>query len=158
MISFKSEAEFQALYRSHYGRIRRTLIGMTGNGAIAEELTQETFLKAWKGLPLFSRRSQLSTWLYQVAINTGRDWLRTHKTRAPLLDDVHEEPENLELQLALQEVEDEVRELLVLHYYEGLKLTEIAAVLKVPEGTVKSRLYNAKGKLKEKLLSKGYDV
>ncbi len=159
----KSDEDFQELFRTQHQRVRRMLQGMTGNAAVAEELTQESFLKAWKGLAYFGLRSSLKTWVYQVALNTGRDWLRSHKNMAPLTEveaaaAVVKTPEQQAIQEALLGLKEDVRELLVLHYYEGLDLKEISAVLKIPVGTVKSRLFTAKGLLREDLLNKGFDV
>ncbi len=159
----KSEEDFQELFRTQHQRVRRMLQGMTGNAAVADELTQESFLKAWKGLAFFGLRSSLKTWVYQVALNTGRDWLRSHKNTTPLTEvDTATEalitPEQRAIQEALLKLKDDVRELLVLHYYEGLDLKEIAGVLDIPIGTVKSRLFTAKGLLREELLNKGFDV
>jgi RNA polymerase sigma-70 factor (ECF subfamily) len=67
-------------------------------------------------------------------------------------------PEQRAIQEALLKLKDDVRELLVLHYYEGLDLKEISGVLDIPVGTVKSRLFTAKGLLREELLNKGFDV
>lgn len=162
MIRFgKTERDFQDVYEAYAGGIHRTLRGMTGNNSIAEELTQEAFLKAWKGLPQFGFRSSLKTWIYQVAINLGRDWLRGHKTLA--LDHEYEAQyeENSEQQAiheSLFELDEESRTVVILYYWEGMKQDEMAKILSIPDGTVKSRLFTAKSKLKEKLLQKGYDV
>jgi RNA polymerase sigma-70 factor, ECF subfamily len=161
----KSEKIFQDAYHAHAGSIHRTLKGMVGSESVAEELTQEAFIKAWKGLSQFGFRSSLKTWLYQVAINVGRDWLRSHKNRWQSCEIDNEYPgqsektaEKKEVQEALLELEEEIRTILVLFYYEGMKQDEISRVLKIPEGTVKSRLHTAKIKLREKLLLKGFDV
>lgn len=158
----KSDREFEAVYNDYSGSIHRTLKGMTGNDSVAEELTQEAFLKAWKGLPQFGFRSSVKTWLYQVAINVGRDWLRSHKSMALVPETSHEESINKTEQKAIHEAlldmgEDD-RTILVLYYWEGLKQEEMSSILKVPEGTVKSRLHSAKSKLREVLLMKGFDV
>lgn len=155
----KSEEEFQELYRTQFPRVRRTLLGMVGNGAVADELAQEAFLKAWRGLSQFGLRSSLKTWLYQVAINVGRDWLRSHKNRSPIaVEEDDPAPETQGIQDSLQELDDDTRPLLVLFYYEGMKIKELSLVLKLPEGTVKSRLHSAKAKLRELLLMRGFDV
>lgn len=157
----KSEDEFQELYRAHYGSVRRTLNAMTGIASVAEELTQEAFLKSWRALPQFGFRSSMKTWVFQVAINLGRDWLRSHKNK-PILQDEEITPEltveQRAVQEALLELEEDTRTLLILFYYEGMDLSELSKVLSVPTGTVKSRLHAAKGKLRPILLSKGFDV
>lgn len=159
----KSEEDFQAFYRTHGIRVRRTLQGMVGNISTAEELTQEAFLKAWKNLSTFSFKSSLSTWIYQIAINTALDWLRSHKAKwaSPEMNQASTSQNSVEtiaISEALMELEDENRALLVLHYYEGLSLIEISKVLIIPVGTVKSRLHQAKALLKPLLLNRGFSV
>lgn len=159
----KSEEDFQEFYRTHGIRVRRTLQGMVGNISTAEELTQEAFLKAWKNLGTFSFKSSLSTWIYQIAINTALDWLRSHKAKwtSPEINEVssmENSPETIAIGEAIMELDDRNRALLVLHYYEGLSLAEIAKVLSIPVGTVKSRLYQAKAVLKPLLMNRGFNV
>ena len=163
MIYFsKNEKDFQEFYRTHGTRVRRTLQGMVGNYSVAEELTQEAFLKGWEKLSTFGFKSKLSTWIYQIAIHTALDWLRSHKVRWSVeMDAVNESdltPEKRAVGQALMELDENTRALLVLHYYEGLSLKEIGQIFKIPEGTVKSRLYQAKALLKPLLVNKGFDV
>lgn len=160
MIFRTSEEEFQALYESHGRKIKRTIAGVIGSEAVAQELTHEAFMKAWTQLPFFMRKSKLSTWVYQIAINQARDYLRSHR-RAPAVEEEYEEslsPERRAVRESLLEVDASQRELLVLYYYEGMDLSEMAGVLDVPQGTVKSRLFEARKVLREKLLKKGFDV
>lgn len=163
MIRFgKSDRDFESVYQDYSGSIHRTLLGMTGNHSVAEELTQEAFIKAWKGLPQFGFRSSLKTWLYQVAINVGRDWLRSHASMTLVPDEITEESSNKSEQNAIHEalleMDEDSRTVLILFYWEGMKQDEMSHILKIPEGTVKSRLFNAKTKLRELLLMKGFDV
>ncbi len=159
----KSEKDFQEFYRTHGIRVRRTLQGMVGNISTAEELTQEAFLKAWKNLGTFSFKSSLSTWIYQIAINTALDWLRSHKSKwvpqeVTEISSGDTTPESIAISEALMELEENIRALLVLHYYEGLSLAEIGKVLSIPVGTVKSRLHHAKALLKPLLMNRGFSV
>lgn len=159
----KREKDFQEFYRTHGPRVRRTLQGMVGNDATAEELTQEAFLKAWKSLTSFGFKSSLSTWIYQIAINTALDWLRSHKAKwvqaeVDAARDNELSPEKRAVNEALMELNHDQRALLVLHYYEGLDQKEMGSVLNIPEGTVKSRLHTAKASLKPLLLKRGFDV
>jgi len=166
MILLKNDETFRQLYALHSGGVKRFLTGMVGkNEAVAEELTQDAFVKAWKGLASFSAKSSLKTWLYSVAVNTARDWLRAHGNRpmGELSPDISPLPsvDSAEIRAvreALLELEAETRELLMLHYYEDFSLAEIAKVLKIPEGTVKSRLHTAKSALRPLLIKKGFDV
>lgn len=159
----KTEAEYEELYRTHYQRVLRALHAMTGTASVAEELTQDAFEKSWKSLPQFGFRSSMKTWVMSIAINLGRDWLRGHPER-----ESHELPETgtdqsispevRAIRESLLQVDYETRTLLVLHYYEGMNQDEIARMLNVPEGTIKSRLHMAKRLMKGLLLEKGFDV
>ncbi len=160
---FKNEKDFQELYRTHFDGVRRVLLTMTGIPSVAEELTQESFLKGWDKLATFSLRSSFKTWIYSIAINVGRDWLRTHKNHQ--VSKVFESssletstPEQKAVQEALLMVGASERELLVLTYYEGMTLEETAKILNIPVGTVKSRLHTSKSELRVILLKKGFDV
>lgn len=157
----KSEDDFLALYSEYGKNIKRLLIGMTGNEAIADELMQEAFTKAWVKLPSFAFKSSLKTWVYQVAINVGRDWLRGHKNRNLDFEENSLQETDIDkksVQEALSSLPDEMREILILFYWEGMDHREMARVLEVPKGTVKSRLFTARTKLKEALLIKGYEL
>ena len=165
MIFLKNDETFHQLYALHSGGVKRFLTGMVGrNEAVAEELTQDAFLKAWKGLASFSAKSSLKTWLYSVAVNTARDWLRAHghrpmgelstDTPAPLVDNA----ETRAVQEALLELDADNRELLMLHYYEDFSLQEISKVLKIPQGTVKTRLHQCKARPRPLLIKKRFDV
>lgn len=163
MLFHKTQDSFQSLYGTHAAAIQRFIQGMVKNSSIAEELTQDAFLKAWKSLPQFSFKSSLKTWVYAVALNTTRDWLRTHKhtlvwneEHAQSKDD--EAPQTRALREALLQLNEETRALLLLHYYDDLSQKEVSRILQVPEGTVKSRLFKAKNDLRQILLQQGFDV
>ncbi len=164
MIVAKTQAAFEALYAGHAASVERFVCAMVGNRAVAEELTQESFLKAWRALPNFAFRSSLKTWVFSVALNTARDWLRAHPRRT-VTDDVAEtgvdaslSPEARAIREALLELDDDNRALLVFHYYEDLGLKDISRILEIPEGTVKSRLFHAKARLRERLRHKGFEL
>ena len=164
MLLLKSDETFHELYVLHSGGVKRFLSGMVGrNNAIAEELAQDTFIKAWKSLPTFSGKSTFKTWVYKIAINTARDWLRTHSGRISHElggeeSSQAETQESLAVKEILFELDEDTRALLVLYYYEELNHKELAKVFQIPEGTVKSRLYSGKKKLRTLLLEKGFDV
>lgn len=163
MLFHKTQQSFDSLYGTHARAVQRFIQGMVKNSSVAEDLTQESFLKAWKALPQFGFKSSLKTWVYTVALNTTRDWLRSHKhslewSEAHETGTPEEKPETLAIRTALSLLNEDTRALLMLHYYEELTLKEIAVILKIPEGTVKSRLFKAKKELQELLLKQGFDV
>ena len=138
-----------------------------GDAEAAADMTQETFLQAWKSLPTFQGRSALRTWLATIAV---RVWQRRRHGRAAeghvsldeladTLPDTAPGPAELfesraaqeQVQAALQGLPLDYRETLVMFYLQGLKYREIAAALEIPIGTVKSRLHNGLRRLRAAL-------
>jgi RNA polymerase sigma-70 factor (ECF subfamily) len=142
----------------HYEAIFRFLRNLTGNKEDAEDLTQQTFLRAWEALPSFRGDSSLSTWLHSIAYREYTHWLRSRREFVPL-DEIVDMPDeqanqNLEavlLRWAIYRLDPEHREVFVLYYVQGFSVNEIAKIIGVPAGTVKSRLFFARQKLKELL-------
>lgn len=142
----------------HYDAIFRFLRNLTGSKEDAEDLTQQTFLRAWEALPKFRGDSSLSTWLHSIAYHEYTHWLRSRRESIPL-DELIETPDlqaeqSLEavlLRWAIARLDNEHREVFVLHYVQGFSVNEIAQIVGVPRGTVKSRLFFARQKLRELL-------
>ena len=152
-------AAFSHLVRRHQNAVHRFILRMLGSREEALELTQETFIKAWQALPQWQPRAQFRTWVLRIASNSAMDALRRRKIVeiVPLLDD-YDAPaqgpgpeaqlQSLQrlrsLESALAALPAEQREAILLREIEGLSYAEIAAVLNVHEGTVKSRLARAR--------------
>ena len=142
----------------HYARIYRLLRHLTGHTQAAEDLTQTTFIKAWQALPRFQRKAQLATWLHKIAYHEYAHWLRAKRDHAAL-DAYIEMPtpqpdsdfENFVLPSALSCLSEEQRSVFVLYYLQELNTREIAEVLDIPAGTVKSRLFTARQNLRDVL-------
>jgi RNA polymerase sigma-70 factor (ECF subfamily) len=142
----------------HYEAIFRFLRNLTGSKEDAEDLTQQTFLRAWEALPSFRGDSSLSTWLHSIAYREYTHWLRSRREFVPL-DEIVDMPDeqanqNLEavlLRWAIYRLDPEHREVFVLYYVQGFSVNEIAKIIGVPAGTVKSRLFFARQKLRELL-------
>ncbi len=146
----------------------------------AEDVTMETFLRAWQGVSQFNGRSSLKSWLYRIAHNCAIDAIRKRKRQREIhpehdaegrdrmeavADEAVEHPasglerdEDREvLDRALQALPEEHRLILLLRYSEGLSYGEIAAAAGLPIGTVMSRLFNGKRKLKQHLRAESDD-
>jgi RNA polymerase sigma-70 factor (ECF subfamily) len=164
---------------SHYDKVYRFVAGMTwGSGLDAEDLTQDVFVKAYRNVSGFNRDSSLSTWLYRIARNTVTDAMRKRSVRRafgaiwPLNEDNEpmeiaqsesddEQMDVREVQLivrkAIAELEEPYRSLVIWRELEELPYREIAEITGESEGTLKSRLFYGKKKLREILLKKGVD-
>jgi RNA polymerase sigma-70 factor (ECF subfamily) len=127
----------------------------------ADDLTQETFLQAHSSLQQFAGDSSLRTWLYGIARNLCRRALEGDGREQPLpraLDlpesggaGLHQTLEGRLAREALQALPEPVAPVALLYYLHEWKLREIALLLEIPEGTVKSRLHRARGLLRERL-------
>lgn len=169
---------FAQLMRDNETRIYNLTLRMTGNPEDAMDLAQEAFLNAWRGLKFFKGDSAFSTWVYRLASNACIDHLRRKKRRqdisAPMpvaedddsLPDIpddrfrpEQELERQELRRAvaqgLEQLSDEHRQVLVMRELSGLSYQEIADILALEAGTVKSRIARARISLRKILLESG---
>ena len=149
---------FDELVSRFYDRLYRLAYTMAGPNAAAD-LVQETFLAALRSFPKFRGEAQLSTWLISILRNQYSLHLRgRRKSMAPLEEEGRRlaapEPDGVEEGVRLvfdrvKELPEDLRETLVLFYVEGLKYAEIARVMECPIGTVRSRLFDARERLKK---------
>ncbi|HPO18967.1 MAG TPA: sigma-70 family RNA polymerase sigma factor [Rubrivivax sp.] len=153
---------FGELVRRHQDGVFRFVLRMTGSRDEAMDLTQDTFIKAWQALPRWEPQAQFRTWLFQIARNAALDLLRRREALrfVPLEDGagfIAPQPGPDEqfaqrqrlglLDAALRQLPPEQREVLLLREIEQLSYAQIAAVLQVQEGTVKSRIARARAAL-----------
>ena len=159
---------FESIVRRHQDRVYGIASRFLGRGAEAEDAAQEVFLRAYRGLEGFKGNSTLSPWLYRIAFNLCTDALRRRGSpvlRAETLDERAEIPdtrsnpeaaavsseEREAVARAVEGLEEPYREAVVLRYYEGLPVEEIAAALGVPFKTAETRLYRARKALRKSL-------
>jgi RNA polymerase sigma-70 factor (ECF subfamily) len=163
---------FEKLVRRHQTRLVGYLRGLTNAESDAEDLAQEAFLRAYRSLKGFRGTSSFRTWLYQIATNVFRNWLEKRRNQAPVnagsidapppgMDEPvepmgEENPEARHLQRdaierALAALPDDQREAVLLRDVEGFEYREIAEQLGVPLGTVESRIFRGRSRLKELL-------
>lgn len=161
---------FGALVEQYRDNVYRLAYRMCGNAYDADEAAQEAFVAAWRALPNFRGDAKFSTWLYRLTTNAAIDVMRREKRHQTvgdgemmeLADDADSPQETVErteqqeaVQKALSTLSEEYREVLLLRYMEELDYAEIAEVLQLPSGTVKSRINRAKAALKAALLKSG---
>lgn len=154
------------LVERHYDALIGYVYRLTyGDRSLAQDLVQETFLRVLRGIDGYEVSRPFKPWLYAIATNLARnhytsaDQRRTRssdededQTAADLPDDaIGEKDEQQAVIAALRELPDLHREVIILAYYQSLSLAEIAATLKIPVGTVKSRLSNGVARLREKM-------
>jgi RNA polymerase sigma-70 factor, ECF subfamily len=150
---------FELLMRRHERRIHYLLLRFTRDPALAEDLCQETFLRAWRKLSTFQGSGSFAGWLARLAHNvfladrrlarTGREAVTDDPDRdAPSAASVTGNDEAPDLDRLLAVVSPQERRLLTLSYAAGLSATEIGAMLGESPGTVKSQIHRAKQKIR----------
>lgn len=146
------ETAFRELYRRHTGRVYAVLLRLCGGDrALADDLLQETWLRAATGLGRFRWDSSLLTWLRGIAANCWREHLRARRD-TELFDEARHltapapEPraESIDVERALAALAPGYRAVLVLHDVEGLTHEEIGAALGVTAGTSRAQLFHAR--------------
>lgn len=156
---------FAELVRRYQDRVFRFILRMIDVREEAMDLTQDTFLKAYEALPGWRPEAQFRTWLFRIARNAALDSLRRRQrvVFTPMDDDMQiadhapTAEEGLDarrrhahLEVALRALPPDHREVMLLREVEGLSYAEMAAVLNLNEGTVKSRLARARAALLER--------
>lgn len=152
-------AAFEVLVRKYQDRIIRVLYLLLGNADDAQDVAQETFIRAFRCINAFKGTASFATWLHRIAINSARNWIRDCKREKEILtsaDDiwhsVSDKPEDsllakertLEIRSALAQLPTHYREAIILRHFDELSYEEIAEVQQVPIGTVRSRLAKAR--------------
>jgi RNA polymerase sigma-70 factor (ECF subfamily) len=149
---------FGELVKRHQSTVRATLRKLTGNNeTLADELAQDTFLKAYRSLNKFRGESKFSTWLYRIAYNAFQTDVRARRPQEAF-DELHVEPQMPEpvdlrqdIDAAMSHLNEKERAAVTLCYTSGLTHEEAAAVLDWPLGTVKTNILTGKEKLRRYL-------
>ncbi len=160
-----SRSELDRLMEQYGSTLLRMSALYLKDADLAQDAVQETFLKAYRRLSDYRGDSSEKTWLTSICINVCRDMLRTawfrHQSRVDV-DSLPERPANFDFpdNTVLTEVMQlpaKYRKVILLRYYEGLKLKEIASALGLSDGRVRSRLNKANGILRDRLEEWYYD-
>jgi len=150
---------FGRLVEAYQPRVRRFLLNLTtGDEMLTDDLAQETFIKAYVGIRGFKGLSSFSTWLYRIAYNEFYNHARRHHEEH--VDDIASMGEastaasdaidaSMTVQRALAGLSDNERVAVTLFYIEDQPLKQVAKIMQMPEGSVKSLIYRAKGKMKQ---------
>jgi RNA polymerase sigma-70 factor (ECF subfamily) len=148
---------FERLYELHAARMKSLAFHLLGSRADAEDTVQEAFLKVYRAVRGFEGQSALSTWIYRILINCCYDMMRKQQRLAekPARGDFGRDtklPLKIALERALSLLNERQRIVFLMFEVEGLKHSEIAGILEVPEGTSRSWLFEAKRQLKRTLM------
>jgi len=166
---------FEQLFQQYHRGIYNTIYQMTHNDADAADLTQEVFVRAYRALPRLQTPEAFTSWLYRIAVNLSRNWLRDRgRVRVESLEQPGEEGEEgntreiadpnsdpavlaqtrdmqERVQKAIAGLSPDHRRVVTLHHLEGMPVEEIARIMGCSIGTVKSRLSRAREHLRRKL-------
>ena len=160
-----SVADLEALYRNHWPRAYRAAYLVVQDRSAAEDIAQEAFLAAVRGLHRFDRRRSFGPWLHRIVVNRAIDWARSRALRAEVGDDplaaraaphdpVSRKPFSDDVVAALASLSPEHRAVIVLRYLLEYTPGEIAGMLGLPRGTVNSRLRRGLDELETRLAGK----
>ena len=161
------ELAYGKLVRRYQTRLFNFVRSMVRNEELAEDITQESFVKAYYSLKKLQNPGSFKSWLFRIANNNTLDWLRKKRLQVVDVDEQLREsyvdkrisPEDstvrearaAHIYEALDQLKEDQRGILVMCDLQGLSYQEIAAVLKIPFGTVQSRIFYARRKLREHL-------
>jgi len=170
-IAGKDQTAVEVLFGRYQVRIFRFIQRRVRSEAIAEELTNEVFLEVWRSAARFEGRSSLSSWMYSIAHNKAVSLLRKRRDEeldddaAVAIADGADTPEvaaqkadkGALLKTCMERLSDDHRTIIDLVYYHEMSIAEVAAVVSIPENTVKTRMFYARKKLSEFLKEAGVD-
>ncbi len=153
--------DFEKAYTENRTFIHRYLLKLCGEEGLAEELTQETFFKAYINLPSLRQPEKLPVWLCQIAKNTYFAWCRQQKKLRPLelAENPSGDPENAYLQkelteaavTALSQLEEPYKKVLILSVFGGISLKDISEIFGKSESWARVTFYRAKQKILERM-------
>ncbi len=170
----QDRAAFNEIVLRYKSKVYNYIFRQVGSASDAEDLTQETFVRAYLSINSFQSRASLNTWLFRIATNLCIDQGRKNqRTRSFLAPPVREDEDSVDqdipdssfdpqilalnselgvkLEAALRSLPEKLRTVILLYDVEGLSYDEISGILDCPLGTIKSRIFNARSALREKL-------
>jgi RNA polymerase sigma-70 factor, ECF subfamily len=169
-----SEGAYEQIVRRHERAVLTLLVRMTGDAALAEDLAQDTFVKAFRNLGTFDPARRLSSWLLRIAHNTAIDAMRRQRLRVVPIETAAADRQPLDppapavadplerqalaaaIEAAMKQLRPDQRAAVSLRYEEGLSFAEVGQVLGIPEATARSHVHRARKEL-AKVLSQRDD-
>jgi RNA polymerase sigma-70 factor (ECF subfamily) len=171
VVIFQNKNAFEKLVVKYQSPLRRFLLNLTnGDKELSDDLSQETFIKAYLRLSTFKGTSKFSTWLFRIGYNEFYDAVRAKKIKISLNDDDHDLQQvnelsasdhvsidaQMDLKEALGVLRSEERTAVLLVYMEGYTHHQVAEIMNCPLGTVKSYILRGKNKLHEFFKEEAY--
>ncbi|MGE4498161.1 MAG: sigma-70 family RNA polymerase sigma factor [Deferribacterales bacterium] len=167
-------ASYELLIRKYQSKLFSTVLHMVKNRELAEDIVQESFLRAFRKLDTLNNRSQFYPWIKRIALNMALNHFEKEKRVLDVETDEDESsffeniasgesPEELTLKeemkryvrMFVDSLPDRLRVVIILREVEDMSYEEIAEMLNIPLGTVRSRLFNARNIIKERLIKQG---
>ncbi|MFB5193243.1 RNA polymerase sigma factor [Alicyclobacillus fastidiosus] len=159
-----SESEARKIFIENKDFIYKTVYLFTRSRAVADDITQETFIRAFKNYNSYDQSKPIRPWLYKIAINVARNTVRSGKwklvygdipeTPVPSADNsLYQSEERKQLIEEIYKLSLKMRQVVILHYFNELTIPEVADVLNIPVGTCKSRLNLALATLRKSMRS-----
>ena len=167
MTSNKKKQLFTQIYNNNAQSILRLCFMYLKNNELAQDATQETFLKAYKRLSSFKSLSKVNTWLTSIAINTCKNYIRNNKhnildipideVKLETTQVINDTDTKISVKQAISALPLELKEVILLRYYRDLSIKDISSIISAPETTVNYRLLKAKSLLKDTLKEDVFD-
>lgn len=159
--------EFAVYAQSYSADLTKLCMSLCGSKTEAEDLFQETWLKAMRHYDKYDKSKPFDKWLYSICVNTYKNALNSARRRFQYIFKTSEESERFfnsipeidennredyyELHAAVRSLSKKKRTVIILYFFKAYSVSEIAEILKIPEGTVKSRLSAAKAEIKRRM-------
>ena len=161
------EGAFESLYRATSGRVHAVCLRMTADGARAQELTQDVYVRAWERIGSFRGESAVTSWLHRIAVNVVLESERSARRRTARVES-HGDPadaegaelmsrigghddDRMDLEAAIAALPPATRRAFVLHDIEGYRHEEISRMTGTAQGTLRAQLFKARRMLMEAL-------
>lgn len=170
-IARDDDTAMEALYGRYHVRLYRFLIRLVRDEAVAEELTNETFMEVWRTAGKFEGKSAPATWMFAIARYRAASLLRRKRdaeiddeSAGQIVDDadtpevaVQKKDKATAIKICLEQLTVEHREVIDLVYYHGKSVRDVSEIVGIPENTVKTRMYHARRRLSEIMSEAGLD-
>jgi RNA polymerase sigma-70 factor, ECF subfamily len=156
--------KYRMLVEKHQRAVFNLCYQMLNNYEDAEELTQDVFVKAYEHLAGFRFKYRFFSWIYRIAINRTLVHIKQQSRQTGIANiryklaetDEEENDRNTHLKMAIDLLKENYKTVIILKYYEQLSYKEMSVILEIPEKTIRSRLYDARIKMKQILEDTGY--